>query len=770
MALCLWLHLPTFCLAQERDASLDDLIKQLEDTTAQRRRDAIYELVKRADYSEKIIASLGKATTDNDTQVRVQSLTGLARAGKKSESVMPELLKCLGNRDAQVRFRAAGALGAIGTASIEPIMATWATASNDARIAAAQAFATIGHDASAAIPVLTAGLNGTDGLPRYAAEALVAIAPQDETNLLMIAEHPDAAARKAGINGLAVLASPSESALKRLQSAVSDADPKIRETAIVVVAKSKLPKTEKSTLIETALRDSVASVRAAAIIAMMKAELPAEEFSLKIAARLQSVDAESATALIRAISMLGPSARGTLPTLVKVTSKPGIDQQILSRTMANFGAGVVPDLFAAIEQHPESEQLFSMSLGLIGEPAVESLTKGMASNIELVRVAATRALGGVRPVNTLVLQKLLTAIEDQSPKVRAIAIASLVAVAKDADFAKDAVLNASKDVDPKVRAAAMQSLVKFKFADSQANETLELGLIDTSPDVRSSSLAVMYEMPKLLGPRSLQVAAMVKDPDASVRAKAAKTLGKLDKTQVSGAVIEACSTALRDNNYEVRIAATESVKSLGISDPAVLDALGGNLIYDLTLLRLTVETVSGYGDKASPMIPAVAHLASNERADVRAAAINALSVMEKDPRQLMGRLMSALDDQEWEVRRIAGVALGKLGTDAKSAVPKLFQMLSSDEDRDFASSSLKEINTAPVEAIPLLIEKLESEERRTAFYAVSLLGKIGPPAAEALPKLEAMLVKPRGDAGRSEFRRKFLVEAIAAIKGESKPK
>ena len=213
---------------------------------------------------------------------------------------------------------------------------------------------------------------------------------------------------------------------------------------------------------------------------------------------------------------------------------------------------------------------------------------------------------------------------------------------------------------------------------------------------------------------------------------------------------------------------TESVKSLSISEPRVLDALGGNLSDHLELLRLTLEAVSGFGGKAASLIPAVSQLASHEKAEVRVAALGALSAIEKDPQQLTGRLTEALEDKEWEVRRMAGVALGKLGPEAKSAVPKLFRMLSSDEDREFASGSLKEINTAPVEAIPLLIEKLESEERRTAFYAVSLLGKIGPPAAEALPKLEAMLAKPSADRGRSDFRRKFLIEAIAAIKGEPK--
>ena len=263
-----------------------------------------------------------------------------------------------------------------------------------------------------------------------------------------------------------------------------------------------------------------------------------------------------------------------------------------------------------------------------------------------------------------------------------------------------------------------------------------------------------------------QVASMVKDGDANVRAKAVQTLRKLDKNQLSEMVVEACATALRDGNYGVRIAATESVKLLGISQPAILDALEGNLIYELSLLRMTIETVSGLGDKSASMIPVVAHLATHEKVEIRADALNALAVMEKDSRVLVRRLVQALDDKEWEVRRIASGALGKLGAEAISAVPKLFQLLSNDEDRDFASSSLKEINTAPLEAIPLLMEKLESEERRTAFYAVTLLGKIGPPAAEALPQLEEMLAKQKGEAGRSEFRRKFLVEAIAAIKGE----
>jgi HEAT repeat protein len=114
---------------------VEELIQRFDDKEVERRRDAAYELVRRGDHSDKVIAALGKASNDDDVQVRVQSLTGLARAGKKSEPVIPELLQCLRNRDAQVRFRAAQALGAIGSSAIEPLTSNWPSASNDAKIA-----------------------------------------------------------------------------------------------------------------------------------------------------------------------------------------------------------------------------------------------------------------------------------------------------------------------------------------------------------------------------------------------------------------------------------------------------------------------------------------------------------------------------------------------------------------------------------------------------------------------------------------------------------
>ena len=97
LAIASWMcaQLTSLGVAQVRDSSVEELIQRFDEKEVERRRDAAYELVRRGDHSDAVIAALGKASNDDDVQVRVQSLTGLARAGKKSEPVIPELLKCL---------------------------------------------------------------------------------------------------------------------------------------------------------------------------------------------------------------------------------------------------------------------------------------------------------------------------------------------------------------------------------------------------------------------------------------------------------------------------------------------------------------------------------------------------------------------------------------------------------------------------------------------------------------------------------------------------
>ena len=80
-----------------------------------------------------------------------------------------------------------------------------------------------------------------------------------------------------------------------------------------------------------------------------------------------------------------------------------------------------------------------------------------------------------------------------------------------------------------------------------------------------------------------------------------------------------------------------------------------------------------------------------------------------------------------------GRQLGELGSQAKSAVPVLFKMLDSEQDQDAARGALRSMDDAGPEAVDVLIEGLESDDRRRRYYAMFLLGKIGPAAKDAVP-------------------------------------
>jgi HEAT repeat protein len=764
---------PFHAAAQVREATSAELIANLGKSEVERRRDAAYEFVRRQDASPEVIAALSKALSDNDNQVRFQAILALSRAGAKAEAAIPSLLKLLSDRDDQIRYRAGDALGKIGSAALEPLLKAWPDASSRSRIAIAQAFGILGSQATTAVPLLTEAIDeGKEGLPRYAAEALVAISSQEHAAFLKMAQHPDGTVRRIGISALAAITSPSENVTQELQKGVKDSEPKIRETAIIALAKSSLPATEKSHFIESALLDETPSVRAAAIVAMRKASLPKKEFANRIALRLKDTDASAASAIVKALGMLGSDAIATLPTLLEISTKEGVDQSQISETLASFGGAAVPDLLASIEKQPTLEAMLSQALALIGEPAINALVPGLSSDSELIRVAAARALGGMRPLNKALVEKLSAAVKDNSPTVRQVAVNALVAANKDAANAKNVLLESTRDDSPEVRTVAIQALPIFDYSPEEIQGVLSRGLSDTSPAVKASAAMILAQLPKFHRGNVDKIIALVGDENPQVRKVAVQSFAKFDKDLISDSLVQACVVALADSDHSVRIAATETAKTLKLSQPAVLDALAANLIEDLDLLRASLEAISGFGPKASALISPVSALISHDKADVRAAAVTALAEIDTDPQQLTGRLTEALDDKEWEVRRVAGVALGKIGPPAKNAVPKLFRMLSHEEDTDFASGALREINDAPVEAIPLFIEKLDSEERRVGFYAVTLLGKIGPPAAEALPKLEEMLANPNSgggrEAGRSDFRRKYLRDAIAAIKGEAK--
>jgi hypothetical protein len=86
-------------------------------------------------------------------------------------------------------------------------------------------------------------------------------------------------------------------------------------------------------------------------------------------------------------------------------------------------------------------------------------------------------------------------------------------------------------------------------------------------------------------------------------------------------------------------------------------------------------------------------------------------------------------------------------------------LLRSDDDRDAAREAIRQIDTVGTDAIPVLLEALKAGDRRTGFFAVYLLGKLGPDAKEALPELKELREQ------RSPRFRQFIDSTIRKIEG-----
>ncbi|MCR9296322.1 MAG: HEAT repeat domain-containing protein [bacterium] len=775
--------------AQVQEKSIAELIEQLDVSNLEQRRDAVYELVRRQATEHEVMVALAELVDDRDEQIRFQALMGLARAGAQAEPAIEGLLECLENRDDQIRYRASVALGKIGVSAMPKLLQAWTDASSQMKVGIARGFSLIGAEAVDALPALRKSLQQDQGEHlRFVAEAIRAIQPSDEGMLLELANNASELVRIVGVSALAALENPSPKVAQQLRQALGDQDPKIRETAILALAKSGLARQEKSGLILQMLSDDDHSVREAAIVAVAKADLKTADFSASLAGLLrQRPRTEIGNSLVKCLLSIGTEAEDALTDLLAYAASEldgdasgDLDQEQLAQAAAALGTHKIPELLATLDTQPKLKPIVSQALALAGNAGMDSLIDAMNNDREIVRATAVQAIGGIRPLEAGLLARLNKALSDPSALVRRTAVESLLRTAEEVggetllksfasgDDPRAQLSKAITDNDASVRAAAIPVLALLDFNPEKVREYVTRGMRDGSPEVRLATLKTIGSLKQGVSDNLDSVLQLTEDEVASVRAQALAALGELEAEGSVEGVAAALVRGLTDEDTNARSQATRSVAKLELSDPDVLAALSNNLGDDRELLEATLGALEVVGPKASSLAAAVSQLVEHPADSVRQVAINTYAAIQADKSVLTGRLIDALNDKEWTVRKVAAERLAEIGPAAKAAVPRLFELLGSEDDSDSASNAIREIDAAPSEAMSLFMDNLDSDDRRTRFYAMFLLGKIGPQASAALPRLEAMLQEAESEGG-SEFRTRFLKQAIASIKGEEEP-
>lgn len=660
------------------------------------------------------------------------------------------------------------------------------------------------------------------GAAPYTAAAVMAIDPTRTEHLLRIADHWHAGTRMTGISALAALPSPAPEVLARLRETAEDDDPKIRELGVVVLAKSQLPTADKEALLEVAIVDPAPSVRAAANVALRRAGLNGPAFARRLAERLLEADRDRAVSVLQGLAAFGPAARESLPQIVAVTQRlglaaaetvegptseateatestesaesteaaasseaaiepaseaqsgqaSGLPHEAVVGVLAGLGPGAVGELLEAAERHAALEPLVAAALTRIGQAAVEPLLAATSDQNPAIRSVSVRALGDIQPLAAVSLRRLIEVISDENLDVRMAAAAALTRAAASNSAAQEAVLQAMQDPSPTVRAVAVSALGEAGFNREQRRDGFRRALADADPQVRAAALTAIATAPGQMQRHAEAILQQTADDATAVRLAAFSALANIPKESVDNgqfaavaAIRDVVQRGLQDREMTVRIAATAVIPKLELYDQATLDVVGQNLSGGRELIVATLEVLPKFTGDTNAIVARLQPLLGHELSEVRIAAVTAIAATDREPLRLTQALMPMLEDREWVVRRIAGQNLGRQGSVAVAAVPKLFELLGRHEDKDYAAEALRQIDAAPVEALRLLIDNLDSADRRKAFYAVTLLAKLGPAAAEALPKLEAILqADSQGGAALDDFRRNTIKEAIAKIK------
>ena len=724
---------------------------RLDDGDVQVRFQALLGLSRAGEASELAIPELLRCLSDRDDQVRYRAADALGKIGPKA---LPDILKAWENSNSTAQLHLLQAVSTMGPKanSIKDklliLLLKESNAETQLQQAVAQCLASISPEDEELLLAMTShakgvvrelGIRGLAGL-KHSSE-------KTEQALVAAAQDEDPKVRELGI--IAVAKSSLQLDVKRdlISKSLIDASASVRSAALTALRKAKSKDAKFSLpliqLFQTQAKEE--SSDGSSLMPLLKAiaaEAAEYESDLPVLLDVALETNFDREMLSQIIGKMSPEAIEVI--LANLAEQPKLESYVevalVGNAMHNPGAirnglndssSVVRSVcaMAITEVEPVSEE------------TIQSLVAMLQDSSEDVKIGGIRAFAKLAQQPNAELdddtfEKIFATGSDDIPKVRKTLMTAMVHFSADSEREMAVLRLGLKDKDAAVRATALASLSLIPKQLNSLKPELLAACNDSNKDVRMAALRCLAAIPKSDVGKSDTEAMLLALGDSETAVRTEATLSLI--TQDLG------DPALRES---------------------LIDALCQNLVDDVDLLRASLEALEIAGHEASSAANTVTALLQHPKEDIRVAAVKALREIEPKRELLAERLMLGLDDDQWAVRQASAQALGTLGEVAKVAIPKLFAKLGDEEDEDFARGAIRDIDAAPIEVLPQLLESLESENRRIQFYAIFLAGKIGPEAKEALPILKAMREKGGSSRRFSFIRKSLneAIESIEAI-------
>lgn len=305
------------------------------------------------------------------------------------------------------------------------------------------------------------------------------------------------------------------------------------------------------------------------------------------------------------------------------------------------------------------------------------------------------------------LDALLKFLDDPEETVREAAAESIPLLDPHAKDALPRIRELLKHSDPSRRALAMQILVDVQGKTKETMDVL-LGMFD-DPQAKVRSTTA-FQLARWGRKRSAQpaVPSLLKrldDPDAYCRLEVAKALWTIAKKEKE--VVTVLKSELKNPDAEIRLKALQFLNEVKNAPAAMFDELvtTARQEQDPEIRSLAVLSLGTCGKRAVPI------------------------------------LMTFLDIPDESVKTAATRALGTIGPDAREAAPRLVtQARRALADSDLGQASLEALGRIKSEqTVPGLLALLDGAGREFEIKVIATLGKIGPDAKEAIPRLLPLL-------------------------------
>jgi HEAT repeat protein len=458
--------------------------------------------------------------------------------------------------------------------------------------------------------------------------------------------------------------------------------------------------------------------------------------------------------IIQLLGQMGPDAKDACVTLLETLSESDLNlRNLASFALTQIGDAALPVLKDGLaHKDPGMRQQAAEALGRMGlraKDATPALKERLKDDDGMTRVKAAQALWFIDRQADVAVPALGEAMKDKDVAVRRAASLALFGLFPRPKETLPIFTAAMKDEDAQTRVHAAHAVWQINH---KADEVMPV-FIEVVKNEKEHALALNQTLTALneLGPEAkAAVPALVeqlKAPNNNLYVYGlASTLGT-----IGGPAVPPLAELLANKDTDPRIL-YPVIQALGRAGPEGAEPLIKAIDHDNVNVRAqVVMSVGQMGPGAKPAVPKLAELAKGGDANLRNNAINALVQLGIDGRAAAPALVENLKDPNQFIVTQSLQALRNMQPDAKSVAPALEELLKSTNpyQRAMAADALVALDQENKAALPVLIELLG--DKQWCSMATQSLGRMGPPAKEAVPELVKLLKAPPNPFARTQI-------------------